>query len=200
MYIHHGDTDTVYFATACAPVSQVKLFLTRTCFARAPVSHVKLFLTCTCFTQVMIYCDLHGHSRKQNVFMYGCNLNEKRNGVTSSFNAPEHLLKERLFPWLMAARAPDKFSFRGCKFAVRKSKEATGRVVMFKQLNISNSFTMEATFCGTNICRCVQRCVVFSLRTAAGAAPSSRHKASAFHLTLTAATAVSCNAGAHLLL
>ena len=172
--------------------------MTSTMFTSQQLVH--LFLTRTCFTQVMIYCDLHGHSRKQNVFMYGCNLNEKRNGVTSSFNAPEHLLKERLFPWLMAARAPDKFSFRGCKFAVRKSKEATGRVVMFKQLNISNSFTMEATFCGTNICRCVQRCVVFSLRTAAGAAPSSRHKASAFHLTLTAATAVSCNAGAHLLL
>ena len=24
---------------------------------------------------------------------------------------------------------------------------------MFRQLNISNSFTMEATFCGTTICR-----------------------------------------------
>ena len=23
--------------------------------------------------EVLMYCDFHGHSRKQNVFMYGCN-------------------------------------------------------------------------------------------------------------------------------
>ena len=54
--------------------------------------------------KVMIYCDLHGHSRKQNVFMYGCNLNEKKLGLTSPLTLPEQLLKERLFPWLMALK------------------------------------------------------------------------------------------------
>jgi len=38
--------------------------------------------------QLVLYCDLHGHSRKQNVFMYGCN-NPK---------APE---ETRLFPYLL---------------------------------------------------------------------------------------------------
>ena len=52
-------------------------------------------------------------------------------------------------------QSPDKFWFRGCKFQVKKCKEATGRVVMFRQMNITNSFTMEATFCGTTICRSV---------------------------------------------
>jgi hypothetical protein len=28
---------------------------------------------CVC-VQVMLYCDLHGHSRKHNVFMYGNNM------------------------------------------------------------------------------------------------------------------------------
>ena len=51
----------------------------------------------------MIYCDLHGHSRKQNVFMYGCNVNDKKAGA-SCINLPEQLLKERLFPWLMAMK------------------------------------------------------------------------------------------------
>ncbi|KAK3697746.1 hypothetical protein QZH41_010295, partial [Actinostola sp. cb2023] len=221
--------------------------------------------------QVIIYCDLHGHSRKPNVFMYGCTA-DPRMGSVSNF------LEERLFPWMMSQKhphhhnhhhhhknqnhqphnylifiittttiivitttiiiiittiiititttiinhhnqnhqphnyliyiittttiitttiiittiiititttiinhhnqnhqphnyliftdqydlhhpiiiigmipiAPDKFSFQGCKFIVRKCKESTARVVMWRQLGIMNSFTMEATFCGAN--------------------------------------------------
>ena len=47
-------------------------------------------------------------------------------------------------------QAPDKFSFSGCKFRVRRCKESTARVVMWRQMGIANSFTMEATFCGAN--------------------------------------------------
>nr|XP_025710734.1 cytosolic carboxypeptidase 3 isoform X6 [Callorhinus ursinus] len=43
-----------------------------------------------------------------------------------------------------------KFSFSACKFNVQKSKEGTGRVVMWK-MGIRNSFTMEATFCGSTL-------------------------------------------------
>ncbi|XP_063106598.1 cytosolic carboxypeptidase 3 isoform X3 [Cavia porcellus] len=43
-----------------------------------------------------------------------------------------------------------KFSFSSCKFNVQKSKEGTGRVVMWK-MGIRNSFTMEATFCGSTL-------------------------------------------------
>ncbi|XP_017198176.3 cytosolic carboxypeptidase 3 isoform X8 [Oryctolagus cuniculus] len=43
-----------------------------------------------------------------------------------------------------------KFSFSACKFSVQKSKEGTGRVVMWK-MGIRNSFTMEATFCGSTL-------------------------------------------------
>ncbi|XP_048590295.1 uncharacterized protein LOC5514750 isoform X2 [Nematostella vectensis] len=93
--------------------------------------------------EVIIYCDLHGHSRKPNVFMYGCTADPK---VYSSAS----FLEERLFPWMMSQKAPDKFSFQGCKFLVRKCKESTARVVMWQQLGIMNSFTMEATFCGSN--------------------------------------------------
>ncbi|XP_072030712.1 uncharacterized protein [Amphiura filiformis] len=92
--------------------------------------------------EVVVYCDLHGHSRKHNVFIYGCDPQSKE-GDAASF------LYQRLFPWLMSRMAPDKFSFRGCKFRVKRCKEATGRVVMWRQMNIANSFTMEATFCGT---------------------------------------------------
>lgn len=43
------------------------------------------------------------------------------------------------------------FSFSSSKFSIRRCKEATGRVVMFQQHGILNSFTMEATFSGTKI-------------------------------------------------
>ncbi|XP_078584263.1 uncharacterized protein LOC144866622 isoform X3 [Branchiostoma floridae x Branchiostoma japonicum] len=94
--------------------------------------------------EIIVYCDLHGHSRKPNVFMYGCNSIQGRMGLDGA----EVFINERLFPWLMAQKAPDKFAFGGCKFQIKKCKESTGRVVMWRT-GIMNSFTMEATFCGT---------------------------------------------------
>jgi hypothetical protein len=40
------------------------------------------------------------------------------------------------------------FSFQDCNFAIQKSKETCGRVVMFREFNILNSFTLEASFLG----------------------------------------------------
>lgn len=89
---------------------------------------------------ITLYCDLHGHSRKQNVFIYGC---ENRYD-------PLKRLRERVFPVMISKNAPSKFSFGGCKFKVQKSKEGTGRIVMWN-MGILNSFTMEATFCGSSL-------------------------------------------------
>ncbi|XP_078346337.1 uncharacterized protein LOC144631703 isoform X2 [Oculina patagonica] len=89
---------------------------------------------------ITLYCDLHGHSRKQNVFIYGC---ENR------FD-PLKRLRERVFPVMVSKNAPSKFSFKGCKFKVQKNKEGTGRIVMWN-MGIMNSFTMEATFCGSSL-------------------------------------------------
>ena len=85
-----------------------------------------------------MYCDLHGHSRKQNVFMYGCNNKMK----------PE---ETRLFPYMMAKLNP-YFSFENCRFGVQKSKESTARVAMYKELkSCSNIFTMESSFSGLDM-------------------------------------------------
>ncbi|XP_071387157.1 cytosolic carboxypeptidase 2-like [Centroberyx affinis] len=89
---------------------------------------------------VVLYCDFHGHSRKNNVFMYGCNNRDD--------TAPQ--LHERVFPLMMSKNANDKFSFRSCKFRVQKSKEGTGRIVMWR-LGIRNSYTMESTFGGSTL-------------------------------------------------
>ncbi|KAL0968425.1 hypothetical protein UPYG_G00266690 [Umbra pygmaea] len=90
--------------------------------------------------EVVLYCDFHGHSRKNNVFMYGCALNSDA----------KQRLRERIFPLMMSKNAADKFSFRSCKFRVQKSKEGTGRVVMWR-LGIRNSYTMESTFGGSTL-------------------------------------------------
>ncbi|XP_055047634.2 cytosolic carboxypeptidase 2 [Misgurnus anguillicaudatus] len=90
--------------------------------------------------EVVVYCDFHGHSRKNNVFMYGC---------TDRKDA-SHCLHERIFPLMMSKNAKDKFSFRSCKFKMHKSKEGTGRIVMWR-LGIRNSFTMESTFGGSTL-------------------------------------------------
>ena len=43
------------------------------------------------------------------------------------------------------------FHYESCKFHIRRCKESTGRVVMYRAYDIKNSFTMEATFCGTQL-------------------------------------------------
>eukprot|EP00741_Cyanophora_paradoxa_P005167 tig00000863_g5009.t1 len=92
--------------------------------------------------QVVLFVDLHGHSRKKNIFIYGC---ENRANL-------ERRLRERIFPRILWKNAHD-FSFADCAFKVQKSKEGTGRVVVWRDFNIVNSYTMEASFCGASFGR-----------------------------------------------
>ncbi|XP_019803989.1 cytosolic carboxypeptidase 2 isoform X2 [Tursiops truncatus] len=89
--------------------------------------------------EVLLYCDIHGHSRKSNIFLYGCNNNDHK-----------FWLHERVFPLMLSKNAPDKVSFHSCNFKVQKCKEGTGRVVMWR-MGILNSYTMESTFGGSTL-------------------------------------------------
>ncbi|XP_047631672.1 cytosolic carboxypeptidase 2 isoform X1 [Phacochoerus africanus] len=89
--------------------------------------------------EVLLYCDFHGHSRKNNIFLYGCSNNDRN-----------FWLHERVFPLMLSKNAPDKFSFHSCNFKVQKCKEGTGRVVMWR-MGILNSYTMESTFGGSTL-------------------------------------------------
>ncbi|KAM6133358.1 cytosolic carboxypeptidase 2 [Phoenicopterus ruber ruber] len=91
--------------------------------------------------EVVLYCDFHGHSRKNNVFMYGCDGGGAGAGPR---------LRQRVFPLMLSKNAPDKFSFPSCKFKVQKSKAGTGRVVMWR-MGVSNSYTMEVAFGGSTL-------------------------------------------------
>jgi len=56
---------------------------------------------------IYLFCDLHGHSRSKNAFMYGCNNN----------NSKDKRLKEKIFP-LLFSKLSDNFSFEGCSFNI----------------------------------------------------------------------------------
>ncbi|KAF4042161.1 Zinc carboxypeptidase [Phytophthora infestans] len=89
---------------------------------------------------VAFYCDMHGHSRKKNVFMYGCDTKRKPNPAARGF--------AKLFS--MQQTAKKYISFPDCSFKVSKDKETTARVVVANELRINWSFTLEASFCGAN--------------------------------------------------
>ncbi len=44
----------------------------------------------------------------------------------------------------------DIFNINDCSFVIQKAKESTARVVMWKEMGITNTFTLEASFCGAD--------------------------------------------------
>lgn len=68
------------------------------------IFHTKGMIKKLCEDREVVMCvDIHGHSRKKNVFMYGCT------GRTR--------LRERIFPRLLE-RTCDIFSFNDCVFGL----------------------------------------------------------------------------------
>ena len=90
---------------------------------------------------IVMFCDLHGHSKKHNSFIYGCN--------TAANEGFASWTKVRLFPRVFARRTP-LFSYKDCRFRVEPDKAATGRVVIWKELGVTNSFTLETSFYGAS--------------------------------------------------
>ena len=95
---------------------------------------------------VVLFCDLHGHSRKHNVFCYGCAHDSRSETKAANRYA------EMIFPRLLW-RNSSVFSFSDCSFKVQRAKESTARVVVRRELGIVNSFTLEATLAGPNFGR-----------------------------------------------
>lgn len=85
---------------------------------------------------ILMFVDVHGHSRKKNFFMFGC-----------SNKSMCDRLKERIFP-MMFSKKNCQFGFKDCNFNMNKEKESTARVVVWKEFNIINSFTLECSFLG----------------------------------------------------
>ncbi|MCJ8735307.1 hypothetical protein PDJAM_G00245330 [Pangasius djambal] len=97
----------------------------------------------------LVFCDYHGHSRKKNVFMYGCSVKETvwQTNVSASSCDLQEDLGYRTLPKLLSQLAP-AFSLSSCSFVVERSKESTARVVVWKEFGVQRSYTMESTLCG----------------------------------------------------
>lgn len=69
-----------------------------------------------------MYIDLHGHSRKKNVFFYGC---------CPKDISEEESVRAKAFPYLME-KVHCAYSYEDCAFGIQKDKEGTARVTLFK--------------------------------------------------------------------
>lgn len=87
---------------------------------------------------VVLYTDLHGHSRARKAFMYGNNY----------LHNPE---STRLFPFILSKLDPEIFSFQKSKFTVSRDKESSSRVAMWRLLKIPGVYTLETSLCGAGI-------------------------------------------------
>ena len=87
---------------------------------------------------MLIFTDFHGHSRRKNIFMYGCN----------NPNSPEDT---RIFPFIYSNLCPF-FIYNYSRFGNQKSKESTARMALFNELKQHPAiYTVESSFCGNDV-------------------------------------------------
>lgn len=85
---------------------------------------------------IELICDMHGHSRRKNIFIYGCNV-------------PEQPEMTRAFPYILS-KISQVFAYNYCSFKMQKSKDSTLRITFFRELRCNYVYTLEASFCGPN--------------------------------------------------
>ncbi|ESP05203.1 hypothetical protein LOTGIDRAFT_208161 [Lottia gigantea] len=99
----------------------------------------------------MVSCDYHGHSRRKNIFMYGCSPslswipNDTQNPASTGNKHEDNGFKT--LPRLLSISSP-AFCLQNCSFVVERCKESTARVVIWRQLGVARSYTMESSYCG----------------------------------------------------
>lgn len=89
-------------------------------------------------SQVMLYCDMHGHSRRSEVFMFG-------NGEADAGSEP---CPQRLFPELYAQNC-ELFSLERSTWTSPAEKHTTSRVLFWRELKVEHSYTLEASLAGS---------------------------------------------------
>lgn len=78
----------------------------------------EMIKSCNKDRKVIMYIDIHGHSRKKSVFFYGC----------SDPNNPSDAPMQ--FPYLME-KISEAFRFDYCSFNISRDKEGTARIAMW---------------------------------------------------------------------
>ena len=109
------------------------------CLARQPEIYVlkqTLQSLTTDGKQIFVYCDLHGHSKLMNSFIYAC--------YDIASGNPSSWTRVRLLPRVLARKC-HLFDYHQCIFKVEANKLSTARVIVWKEFKVINSFTLETS-------------------------------------------------------
>ncbi|XP_046441792.1 cytosolic carboxypeptidase 4-like isoform X2 [Daphnia pulex] len=113
-----------------------------------------------------VLCDMHGHSRRFNAFVYGCKGSQSwcPDDWSQKDAQGDHPTMKKLkdengddddttslpfFVQLMQAQSP-LFDTNQCCFEVEKNRETTARIVGWRHLGIKNIYTLECSLAGSN--------------------------------------------------
>jgi len=99
----------------------------------------ELLRTLTDKGEIKVYCDLHGHSKKFNSFIYACH--HVLSATHDSWNSTRMLTR-------IMARACNTFDYNQCSFEIKPDKLNTARVVIWKEFKVMHSFTLETSMYG----------------------------------------------------
>jgi hypothetical protein len=82
----------------------------------------------------LAYFDMHGHSKKRGVFVYGC-----RNR--------DNPFECREIPFLFHKNLKS-FNYYSCNFNTSQVREGTGRITVWRDFRVAHSYTLESSFFG----------------------------------------------------
>ncbi|WKX89746.1 hypothetical protein Q1695_008972 [Nippostrongylus brasiliensis] len=115
--------------------------------AHPEIYHTKAIIQYMCDvlqSPPFVFVDLHGHSRRPNVFMFGNNPEE-------SWRADDKMLPNNYefmtLPEVLEMSSP-AFAYNLCQFGITRGKESSARVTVWRQFGVTKSYTMESTFSG----------------------------------------------------
>ncbi|KHJ47435.1 zinc carboxypeptidase [Trichuris suis] len=92
----------------------------------------------------LVYCDFHGHSRKKNIFAYGNNPNLS---WYSGDRKSQHQFEFYQLPEILDDISP-AFHLKYCSFDIKKNKEGSARVAVWRDTSLCRAYTMEASYAG----------------------------------------------------
>ncbi|KAK4871893.1 hypothetical protein RN001_016017 [Aquatica leii] len=92
---------------------------------------------------VAAFIDIHGHSKKKSVFLYGCNPKLSWDKIDKKKGDSSDLLS--MTPTTIHTINPN-MQLSSCQNRIRKHKESTARVVFWREFDIEHSYTLECTY------------------------------------------------------
>jgi cytosolic carboxypeptidase protein 1 len=96
-------------------------------------------------------CDIHGHSRKKNIFLIGCE-NVTTTTNTNNSNVDDTTIHiEKRFETLLSTHSQLFTTTPTSKHPPQKGKKSTCRFVLCQEFHIGACVTVEATYCGFDV-------------------------------------------------